>query len=165
MSSVLHRACTTSAIQGHSPAIIILHEDVSVVTVLLEFVYTGRFEVPATKKQTWLTVLLFIVRVYLLADKYLIGLLKEKALSEFQGTVRAVVIEFGPRLSTEVKEEDLSDGSVELENRQCKVKVKEEDLSNDSSDFERRDQSSYPHYPLQAQWIEQTLMPCIRFCL
>jgi len=133
------------------------------VTVLLEFVYTGRFEVPAIKKKTWLTVLLFIVRVYLLADKYLIGLLKEKALSEFQATLRVVVDEFAPKLGTKVKEEDRSDGSVELCDRQFKVKVEEEDLSNDSCGFERRGQSSYPHYPLQSQWIEQTLMPCIRF--
>ena len=74
-----------------------------------------------------------------------------------------MVDEFGPKLSNQVKEEDLPDGSVELCDRQFKVKVKEEDLSNDSCSFERQEQSSYPHYPLQSQWLEQTLMPCTRF--
>jgi len=142
-SSSFFRGACTVGMQEQSSGVITLHEDLAEVTVLLEFVYTGRFEVPAAKWRTWLSVLLFIVKVYVLADKYSIDLLKQKANSELQTALAAVVDEFIHIDScNEVKEEEVWDDSSDLWIPPYKTRC--------------------VHYPMQNQWVEHILMPCIQ---
>ena len=134
--------------QEQSSGVITLHEDLAEVTVLLEFVYTGRFEIPLAKWRTsWLPVLLFVVKVYVLADKYSIDLLKLEANSQLK-TILAVIVDEFLHIDecNEVKEEDLW-----------------EDELSEGDVWQQEYKFRCPHYPAQTQYVEQILMPCIRF--
>jgi len=134
--------------QEQSSGVITLHEDLAEVTVLLEFVYTGRFEIPLAKWRTsWLPVLLFVVKVYVLADKYSIDLLKLEANSQLK-TILAVIVDEFLHIDecNEVKEEDLWEDEL---------------LEGDV--WQQEYKFRCPHYPAQTQYVEQILMPCIRF--